>query len=256
MSDAVDSPVRAVAYIRVSTGKQVDDGLSLEAQRTKIDLYAKLHDLTLVDVIEDAGRSAKSLKRPGLQKCFSLLESGAVDAILVVKLDRLTRSLRDLWHIVDDRLHGKRLISVYEQVDTQSAAGRLLFSILGAVSQWEREITMERTAAVMQHKKALGEYVGGQPPYGYTVIPAKKRGGHVTRPAVLVENDAEQEVIRIVDDLHEEEWSLREISDHLNEKEFPTRTGKPWSKQAVHRIIKRPRDIRTSAWGTERDDGR
>ena len=234
---------RVVAYIRVSTGKQVDEGLSLEAQRNKVELYASLHDLDLVEIVEDAGRSAKSLNRPGLQRCFHLLDSGVADAILVVKLDRLTRSLRDLWHVVEDRLKDKRLISVYEHIDTQTAAGRLLFSILGAVSQWEREITVERTTAVIQHKRSLGEYIGGQPPYGYRVIPAKKRNGHVTRPAMLEKDTAEQEIIAVVSDLHAEEWSLREIALHLNEMKLPTRTGKKWSKQAVHRIVKGAIDV-------------
>ena len=87
---------RAVGYIRVSTDKQVDHGVSLEAQRTKLEAYAALYDIELVAVIVDAGVSAKTLQRPGLQQALGMLRHGEADALLVAKLDRLTRSVKDL----------------------------------------------------------------------------------------------------------------------------------------------------------------
>ena len=88
--------MKVVAYIRVSTDKQTDQGCSLDVQREKVALYARLHDLALVDIIEDAGESAKSLERPGLQRALAMLRNGEANGLLVTKLDRLTRSLRDL----------------------------------------------------------------------------------------------------------------------------------------------------------------
>jgi site-specific DNA recombinase len=85
-------PTRTIAYLRVSTEKQADKGVSLDAQRAKVAAYAELYDLMLVETIVDAGESAKSLDRPGLQRALSMLKAGGAEALLVVKLDRLTRS--------------------------------------------------------------------------------------------------------------------------------------------------------------------
>jgi len=87
---------KAVGYIRVSTDKQAEQGVSLEAQHAKLTAYAQLYDLELVEVIVDAGVSAKTLEREGLQRALSMLRKGQVNALLVAKLDRLTRSVKDL----------------------------------------------------------------------------------------------------------------------------------------------------------------
>src|SRR4051812_40128129 len=162
-------PTRTVAYLRVSTDKQADRGISLDAQRAKAEAYAQLYDLELVQVIVDAGHSAKTLDRPGLQKALGMLREGRAEAILVAKLDRLTRSVVHLGELVETYFsEGKAaLLSVGEQIDTRSAAGRLVLNILASVSQWEREAIGERTATALQHKAARGEYTGGQPPYGF-----------------------------------------------------------------------------------------
>src|SRR5690606_6196856 len=95
------SRTRTVAYLRVSTDKQADKGVSLDAQGAKVAAYAELYDLDVVEVIVDAGVSAKTLDRPGLGKALAMLRSGKADALLVCKLDRLTRSVRDLGELVD-----------------------------------------------------------------------------------------------------------------------------------------------------------
>ena len=140
-------PTRTLAYLRVSTEKQADRGVSLDAQRAKATAYAQLYELELLEVIVDAGESAKSLDRPGLQRALGMLKRGEADALLVVKLDRLTRSVRDLGHLVEKYFApGKAaLLSVGEQIDTRSAAGRLVLNVLASVSQWEREAIGERT---------------------------------------------------------------------------------------------------------------
>jgi DNA invertase Pin-like site-specific DNA recombinase len=89
-------PTKTIAYLRVSTDKQADRGVSLDAQRAKLRAYAELYEPELVDVIVDAGYSAKSLDRPGLQRALAMLKVGDVEGLLVVKLDRLTRSVVDL----------------------------------------------------------------------------------------------------------------------------------------------------------------
>lgn len=196
-------PTRTVAYIRVSTDKQADFGNSLETQRAKIEAYANLFDLELIAVEVDAGESAGSLDRPGLQRALSRLDSFEASALLVVKLDRLTRSVCDLGELVDTYFKDGTcsLMSVSEQIDTRSAGGRMVLNILTVIGQWEREAIGERTAAVMQHMKARGEYTGGWPPFGYVIEDGK-----------LVPEPREQHVIAEVRRLRAGGMSLRSIA--------------------------------------------
>jgi hypothetical protein len=136
--------LRTIAYLRVSTEKQADRGVSLDAQRAKVNAYVELYDLELAEVIVDAGESAKHLDRPGLRRALGMLKRVEADALLVVKLDRLTRSVRALGHLVEKYFApGKAaLLSVGEQIDTRSAAGRLVLKRsrvrepLGAGGHW------------------------------------------------------------------------------------------------------------------------
>ena len=147
MVDMSQTRTRTIAYLRVSTDKQADRGVSLEAQRAKIDAYAALFDLELVAIEVDAGVSAKTLARPALDRALAMLRAGKADALLVVKLDRLTRSVRDLCDLVDRYFRDGKLalLSVGEQVDTRTAAGRMVLNMLTVIGQWEREANGERT---------------------------------------------------------------------------------------------------------------
>tara|TARA_R110002033_G_scaffold80395_1_gene131518 strand:+ start:45 stop:641 length:597 start_codon:yes stop_codon:yes gene_type:complete len=138
---------KAIAYIRVSTGKQENTAHSLVAQREKIQAYASLYDLDIVDYVIETG-SAKNLNREGLDIALNKIKSGEVSAIIVTKLDRLTRSVADLGLLINEYFTDHELLSVSEHIDTRSAGGRLILNILTSVSQWEREAIGERTSAV------------------------------------------------------------------------------------------------------------
>src|SRR4029077_8279846 len=117
--------MRTVGYVRVSAERQAERGISLEAQEAKIRAMATVQGAVLIDVIVDGGESAKSLNRPGLQKLMGLVNGGKVQAVIVAKLDRLTRSVKDLCGLLE--LFEKRkvaLISVAEALDTGSAGCR------------------------------------------------------------------------------------------------------------------------------------
>ena len=156
---------KTVAYLRVSPDKQAENGVSLDAQREKVTAYAKLYDLELVEIIVDAGVSGKTLDRPGLNRALNMLRSEEAAALLVVKLDRLTRSVAGLGHLLDTYFSDQRwaLISVSENINTQSAAGRLVLNVLASVAQWEREAIGERTKSAMALKRSRNEYSGGRP---------------------------------------------------------------------------------------------
>ena len=153
--------MRTIGYARVSTDKQADRGVSLDAQTEKIRAMAVVHGAELADIIVEAGESAKSLNRPGMQRLLALVDSGDVQAVIVAKLDRLTRSVKDLCELLERfERRGVALISVAESLDTGSAAGRLVLNIMTAVSQWEREAIGERTRDALSHKRTNGERVG------------------------------------------------------------------------------------------------
>ena len=224
---------RTVAYLRVSTEKQVDHGVSLEAQRAKVAAYAELYDLELVEVIVDAAASAKTLEREGLQRALGMLRSGRASALLVVKLDRLTRSVKDLGQLLEEYFGSGRfaLMSVGEQVDTRTAAGRLVLNVLASVAQWEREATGERTSAALQHKAAAGEYIGGAAPFGW----------RVAGDGVRVEPEAaEQAVVALVRQLRAEGSSLRAVAAELDARGLRSRAGRPFLAGQVRRMLATP----------------
>ena len=223
-------PTRTIAYLRVSTDKQADRGISLDAQRAKAEAYAQLYDLDLAEVIVDPGASAKTLDRPGLQRALAMLRSGQAEALLVAKLDRLTRSVVHLGELVEAYFtDGKyALLSVGEQIDTRSAAGRLVLNILASVSQWEREAIGERTAAAMQHKAAQGEYTGGRAKFGF----------RVGADGVQLEADAsEQEVVAVARGLRAREISLRQVAKELESRGWRGRTGRAFQPVQIARMV-------------------
>src|ERR1700692_2880507 len=159
--------MRAIGYVRVSTDKQADHGVSLEAQEAKIRAMATVQGAEITELIVDGGESAKDLKRPGMDRLLTLVDERKVDTVIIAKLDRLTRSVKDLAELLERfQRRGVSLVSVAESLDTGSAAGRLVINIMTAVSQWEREAIGERTATALQHKRARRK-VYNHVPYGF-----------------------------------------------------------------------------------------
>ena len=222
------TPTRAVAYIRVSSAQQAESGLGLEDQRRKVEAYAALYDIEVVELIVDAGASAKTLQRDGLQRALDLLSTGEAGALLVVKLDRLTRSVVDLGELLARMAKaGAQLLSVSEQIDTRTAAGRMVLNLLTTVSQWEREVIGERTTGALAVKKSKGERVGAIP-FGQRLA---ADGIH------LEEHPAEQEAIQIIETLREDGLSYRKIAAELTARGITPR-GKTWHPTTVTRIVK------------------
>lgn len=228
---------RAIGYVRVSTSEQAESGLSLEAQRKKIEAQATLSDLELVDVLQDAGESAKDLHRPAMTDLLNRIDSGQVDCIIVAKLDRLTRSLKDINDLIETLGRAKRadggrggvdLISTSESWDTSTATGRLVINMICAVAQWEREIIAERTSAALQEMKAQGKATGGVPQYGFDFVDGKR-----------VENEQEQAVLSDIALLKAAGHSWQGVTDGLTEKGHRTRAGTRWTRQGIFRIAKK-----------------
>jgi DNA invertase Pin-like site-specific DNA recombinase len=229
----------AVGYVRVSTEEQVREGVSLDAQEARIRAYAVAKDLELVDVIHDEGLSGKDLAgRPGMQRLIAACEAGAIGAVLVVKLDRLSRRTRDLLYLVEDvfQAHNVALHSLHETVDTSSASGRFFLRIMGALAEMERELIGERTSAALAFKRSKGERLGTTP-LGYrTPAPGEP----------LVPVAAEQAVIERIGALREQGRTFRQIAATLTAEGSPTKRGARWHHSTVRAVVQRLREGRSS----------
>jgi site-specific DNA recombinase len=228
------SPMKTVGYVRVSTDKQAERGISLEAQAEKIRAMALVQGAELSEIIVESGESAKSLNRPGMARLLAMVDAGKVKTVIVAKLDRLTRSVKDLCELLERfERRGVALVSVAESLDTGSAAGRLVLNIMAAVSQWEREAIGERTRDAMMHKRNQGERVGNIA-FGSRLA---EDGQHLEPDA------AEQAALAEIWRLRSQGTTLRGIAATLNQRAFRTRRGTPWRLESVARVIKQGRAL-------------
>lgn len=231
MMESTRGPARtAIGYARVSTRDQADNGHSLDAQRAKIEAYATLHDLELSETIVDEGQSAKSLDRPGMVKLLGLIRRRVVNVVVIAKLDRITRSVRDLGDLVElFQRSGVEFASVADNIDTSSASGRLVLNVMASVSQWEREAIGERTAEALAHLRANGQRISRFAPYGYRIEGDR-----------LVEEPGEQEAIRRIHDLKAEGLSLRKIGERLARDGHFGRGDKVMGPRLIRAVLNRP----------------
>lgn len=216
-----------VAYIRVSTQDQANEGVSLDAQEARIGAYASAMGFDVSEVIRDAGESAKTLQRPGMARILAGIRDGSVGRVVVLKLDRLTRSTRDLSEVLD--LFAKSdaaLVSVSENLDTGSACGRMVVNMLGVVAQWEREAIAERTATALSHKRQR-RTVYGSTPFGFA------RVGDALIPDTR-EQAALEEAVR----MDRAGASFREIAARLTEIGVMPHRGKAWYASSVRAVLR------------------
>jgi site-specific DNA recombinase len=219
--------MKAIGYIRVSTDEQAREGVSLENQREKIAAYCSLNDMTLVDIIADEGISAKNLNREGMQSLISLVKHGKVDAVIVYKLDRLSRSVKDTIALVE--LFERRTVafhSIVDHIDTKTATGRFFLHIMSSLAQMERELIGERTRDALSHKIVKGERVG-HVPFGYALDGDGK---------TLLENPREREAIDLIEALHGRGYTYRAICRELEAKAYEAKEG-TWHPQKVKNIL-------------------
>jgi site-specific DNA recombinase len=188
---------------------------------------ATLQGVDLADVLVDAGESAKSLQRPAMGRLLELVDARAVQVVIIAKLDRLTRSVRDLGDLLERfQRRGVALVSVAESLDTSSAAGRLVINVMGAVSQWEREAIGERTRDALRHKRATGR-AWNHAPYGWRLEDGQ-----------LVAEPAEQDAITAMRGWQTEGASLRAIAARLNAQGVATKKGGQWQAKQVADVLR------------------
>ena len=219
----------AVGYCRVSTAGQASEGVSLEAQRARIKAWAQANGYEVRGVHVDAGLSGgRADNRPALQAALEEVcrEHGA---LVVYSLGRLARSVKDTLTI-GDRLDaaGADLVSLSENIDTTNAAGKMVFRMLAVLSEFERDLVVERTTMALDHKRSRGERIG-EIPFGSRV------GADGTH---LEEDRFEQAILRRLRGLRDSGLSVRAIAEALNAQGVPARNGR-WHHNSVWRALRR-----------------
>jgi site-specific DNA recombinase len=233
--------LRVIAYPRVSTDEQSEEGVSLQAQVAKMRAYAELYGIEIVDVVEDAGFSGKTLDRPGLQSILARLKRKEIDGILVAKLDRLSRNVADWNYLITHYFGekpGKQLLSVADQIDTRTATGRMVLNMMMTIYQWERETIAERTRDALRYKKSVGQKTGGAIPYGSMLGPDKP-GPKGAPIKTLVPCPAEQEVLALMKTLRAGGMTLVGIASELTARGIERREGGTWDHGYISRLLKK-----------------
>jgi site-specific DNA recombinase len=220
---------RCAIYMRVSTEMQVDRS-SLSTQEAQLQEYARHQGWTVVKLLTDAGLSAKDTRRPAFQEMVKLASEGKIDVILVSKLDRVSRNLRDLLELVDNlKTWGVDFVSASQSFDTTKPAGSLMLNILGGFAQFEREITAERVRENMIERAKSGAWSGGQTPFGYSLN---------TKTKALEVESAEAEIVKFIFAEFLKTRSIRKTIFAANSEGCLNREGKPWARTSVGRLLR------------------
>lgn len=237
--------LRCAVYTRKSTEKGLEqDFNSLDAQREACEAYitSQKHEgwACLREHYDDGGFSGGNMDRPALRRLIADIEKGRVDAVIVYKIDRISRSLLDFAKLMElFEQHGVAFTSITQQFSTNTAMGRLTLNILLSFAEFERAIASERVRDKIAGAKRRGKYLGGTPAYGYDIDYANKR---------LVVNPSEAETIRWVFRRYLATNSLVGIARELNARGVTTKSwttkkgtchqGKLWTTQHVYRALR------------------
>jgi len=192
----------AAIYIRVSTQDQAQHGFSLDAQEDSLKNYARALGYELFKIYRDEGRSAKDLKRPEMINLLRDAEERKFQAVFIYKLDRFSRSLKDLILTIDQLKNwGIDFISLQDKIETASASGKLMFQIIGAFAEFERNIIGDRTRFGMQRKAKEGGFITKAP-----------RGYHLINKQLVVDSEQKEQVRKIFEDYLNEQISLTSLA--------------------------------------------
>jgi site-specific DNA recombinase len=229
------TPTAAAIYVRWSTDEQ-GAGTTLEEQRqTCLNFVAERGwslrpDLILID----EGYSAGSLERPGMKKLRQFVNAGAIDAVVVYKLDRLTRNIVDAVDLVLREWEGRcALISVTQSaIDTTNALGRQFFTLMASFAEFEREMIRDRTLSGKKRRAMQGRNPGFRPPYGYTTG---------ERPGEFVMAEEKAAVVRRLFDSFAAGSSMMDLARQLNKEAIPCpRGGRGWSDRTIRYMLQNP----------------
>lgn len=209
---------RALLYIRVSTTRQDLEGYSIPMQKERLINFCKAKGWAVVGVFIDPGHSGASLERPGMTAMMEAVKEGKGDVVLVYKLDRLSRSQRDVLYLLEDVFEprGVAFVSTMESFDTSTTFGKAVLGILSVFGAMERSTITERTMMGRAGRAEEGLWHGGgTAPIGFDYVDGE-----------LVVNEAEAEQVRMVYGFYADGFSVTEITRRMDG--YTTRHG-DWS---------------------------
>jgi site-specific DNA recombinase len=224
--------MKAIGYIRVSTDGQAKEGVSLEAQESRIRAWCEMSGYTLGRVYVETMSGGRADNRPQLQAALAEVCKAKGERVLVVyALSRLARSTTDAIAI-SQRLEkaGADLASLTERIDTTTAAGKMVFRMLAVLAEFERDQIRERTSAAMSHLRTCGKRISGHVPFGYDL----DSDGETLRPVA-----GEIEVLREMEQMRAAGRSLREIGAELENRGVPSKRGGGWRPATIKGILDR-----------------
>lgn len=218
--------MRVLGYTRVSTSSQSESGAGLAAQRAAIHAEVERRGWQLVEILEDAGHSARDFNRPAVMAAMAMLKRGEADALLVSKLDRLSRSMLDFATVMATaRKEGWSIISLDCAVDTTTPAGEAMSSVMATFAVFERRVGAARTSEALAEKRAQGR-VYGSTPFGF-----HREGDR------LVPDDPEQRVLARIRGLRGRGYSYDRIARSLNGSGVRAKRGGMWSSMSVRSVL-------------------
>lgn len=225
--------ITTAIYIRVSTEDQAKDGFSVNAQREKLTKYAEANDWEIYDYYVDDGISGKNLvDRPEVERMIEDIKQKRVNNILIYKLDRLTRSVKDLIDLIElFEKYSCTFNSQTEKIDTSNAVGRMFVKIIGIFAEFERENLAERVSLGYEQKTREGNYTNTNGVYGYDYIVGSGK---------LKINEEEKELVNRIFDLYIDGNSYFKIAKILNNENVPTKRGGAWASATIKSVINNP----------------
>ena len=220
--------LKACVYTRVSTSEQAMEGYSIEEQERMCKAAIVSKGWEYIGTYSDPGISGRTMDRLGLQKMIRAIERGEVQAVVIYKLDRLSRKQRDTMTIIEDIFleNDVDLVSLNETLDTSTPWGRAMIGILSSFNQMESENIQMRTAMGKEAKATKGGYAGGKPPLGY-----KSVNGEL----VVVEEEAE--IVRLIYKLRKDGMTMVNIAEELNKRGLKTKQGNEFRHSAIQGIL-------------------
>jgi DNA invertase Pin-like site-specific DNA recombinase len=223
--------MRAVLYARVSTDKQAATGHGLHAQKVRLHEFAEKRGLEVVEFIADEGVSGKDLERAGMKRVLELAASGALDAVVVTKADRVSRNVRDLLNLSAAlEAHGVGLVTCDEQFDATTPIGKALSAMRAVFAQLESDMARARTREGMAAAKAKGVRLG-RPPVGWRIVDGRW------------ETTDRHPIVLRAHDLRGTGMTLAVIAETFNAEGVVTGSGRGrWAIPAVRRLLASPVD--------------
>jgi len=227
--------IKVALYVRVSTDKQAEFGMSLDAQRAELERYCNDRKWDIDDVYVDGGFSGKDTERPAFQRMIERIKEGGIDGIIVTKLDRLTRSIRNLCELNEDILRplSVNLVCIRDGINTFEVGSTLLMHLLAVIGQIERENTSKRVSAAIAHIHDSGGHYG-KIPFGKMTAP------HPTQPKmkILVDHPEEGPWLRQIFAWYAEGKQPTEIARLLNATSMRPRYCTQWSMSVVYSLLR------------------